>query len=100
MRTLTILISAMLVTLLALVVPSLSAESKLMDEMLLPKKDECLLLAKNCRDNAYILEQRIERLQHEINKGNVVYTDDELNTLKKKLNDANRALEFIFSEGA
>jgi tetrahydromethanopterin S-methyltransferase subunit G len=29
-----------------------------------------------------------------------VYTDDELNILKKKLDDANRALEFIFSDGA
>jgi hypothetical protein len=95
-----ILISALQVTLLTFVVPGISAESKLMDEMLLPKKDECLLLSKNCRDNAYVLEQRIDRLQHEINKGNVVYTDDELNILKKKLDDANRALEFIFSDGA
>jgi hypothetical protein len=30
----------------------------------------------------------------------MVYTDEELGILKKQLNDANRALEFIFDEGA
>jgi hypothetical protein len=100
MRTVTTIVSAMTLTLLAAAVPVLSAENRLMDEMLLPKKDTCLLLAKNCHDNAYVLEQRIKLLQDEINKGNLAYTDDELNILKKKLNDANRALEFLFDEGA
>lgn len=100
MRTLTIIISALLATMLTAVVPGLSAERSLTDEMLLPKKDECLLLAKNCNDNSYVIERRIERLRNEINKGNVIYTDEELNILKKKLENDRRALEFIFNEGA
>ena len=100
MRTLTIFISALLATLLTAVGPALSAEKKTIDQMMLPEKDQCLLFAKNCTDNAYVIEQRIERLRQEINKGNLIYTDDELNILKKKLDDANKTLDFIFREGA
>lgn len=100
MRRLAILVSAMLVSLLISVVPILSAENKLMNELLIPKKDTCLLFAKNCQDNAYILQQRIERLQGEITKGSTVYTYDELNLLRQKLDETNKALEFVFSEGA
>lgn len=100
MRSLTIFISALLVSLLTSVAPILSAEKKLADELLLPKKDTCLLFAKNCQDNAYILQQRLERLQGEIFKGTTVYTRDELNLLRQKLEETNRALEFVFNEGA
>jgi hypothetical protein len=100
MRRVTIFISALLAVLLTSAVPGLSAEKKIVDEMLLPKKDECLLLARNCSDNSYVVEQRIERLRQEINKGNLIYTNEELNILRKKLDDANKALDFIFNEGA
>jgi len=100
MRTLSLFISALLATLLTAVGPALSAEKKTIDQMLLPEKDECLLLARNCNDNSYVIEQRIERLRQEINKGNLIYTDDELNILRQKLNDANRTLDFIYREGA
>jgi len=100
MRKLTILISALVGSLLISVAPILSAESTIKEELQTPKKDLCLLLAKNCQDNAYVLQQRIDRLRGEIYKGTTVYTHDELNILKKKLDDANKALEFVFSEGA
>jgi len=99
MRKLTVIIAALILSLLAFV-PALSAERTLMQELLLPKKDMCLLLAKNCLDNSSAIQQRIERLQEEINKGNLVYTEDELNILRKRLDDANKALEFFFNEGA
>jgi len=100
MRKLTILISALVGSLLISVAPILSAESTIKEELQTPKKDLCLLLAKNCQDNAYVLQQRIDRLRGEIYKGTTVYTHDELNILKKKLDDATKALEFVFSEGA
>jgi len=100
MRKLAILVSAMVGSLLISVVPVLSAENTIRDESLTPKKDLCLLLAKNCQDNGYILQQRIDRLRGEIYKGTTVYTHDELNILKQKLDDAYKALEFVNSEGA
>jgi hypothetical protein len=100
MRKLAIFVSAMVGSLLIAVVPVLSAERTIWEEFQTPKKDLCLLLAKNCQDNAYVLQQRIDRLQGEIYKGTTVYTHDELDILKKKLDEATKALEFVFTEGA
>ena len=100
MRTLTTIVSAMLVTSLISVVPVLSAEKALQKELLTPKKDTCLLFAKSCQDNAYVLQLRVDRLQGEISKGTAVYTNEELKILRQKLDDTNRALDFVFSEGA
>lgn len=53
------------------------------------QKDECLLVAKNCPDRVDSIQERINKLQMEINKGAAVYTPEELNILNKKLDDAN-----------
>jgi hypothetical protein len=100
MRKLAIFVSATVGTLLISAVPLLSAEQTIKEEFQAPQKDLCLLLAKNCQDNAYLIQQRIDRLRGEIGKGTTVYTHDELNILRQKLDDANRALEFVFTEGA
>jgi hypothetical protein len=59
------------------------------------QKDECLLVAKNCPDSVDTIQQRIEKLQREINKGNDVYTSEELRILKQKLDDANYELNTL-----
>jgi hypothetical protein len=51
-------------------------------------KDECLLVAKNCGVSS--INARVERIEREISKGSSVYTDGELNQLKRELNDAYR----------
>jgi hypothetical protein len=51
------------------------------------QKDECLLVAMNCANATETIQQRIDRLNHEIQKGTDVYTPEELNTLKRQLND-------------
>lgn len=63
-------------------------------------KDECLLVAIRCGDDFDTLQQRIDRLQHEISKGRAVYTADELEILRKKLDNARKTLEFFKYEGA
>jgi len=100
MRTLNRIVSAAAVLLLLAAVPAISAENKIMNDRLLPKKDVCLLLAMNCQDNAYVLQQRIDRLQLEISRGGTVYSDSELNILRKKLDETYKALEFVISDGA
>jgi hypothetical protein len=52
------------------------------------EKDKCLLVALNCPDSFDPLQIRIDKLQAEIDKGNAVYTNEELNVLRNKLNDA------------
>lgn len=60
-------------------------------------KDECLLLAMNCDQSVDSIQMRIERLNNEIAKGIDVYTRDELNILKRKLEEINKDLETIVS---
>ncbi|KAA0894017.1 hypothetical protein [Oryzomonas rubra] len=50
------------------------------------QKDECLLVAMNCpTDRADTVQQRVDRLNREIDKGSAVYTDQELQQLKEQL---------------
>ena len=51
----------------------------------IPGKDVCLLVAMNCNDRLESSQHRIDMIQREINKGNAVYTDDELKALQRKL---------------
>jgi hypothetical protein len=60
-------------------------------------RDECLLLAKNCPDSVDSINQRIERLNREIMKGADVYTADELQKLRDKLDDTLRMRDGIAS---
>jgi hypothetical protein len=62
-----------------------SAESTINDTN---SKDECLLISMNCKDYVDSIQQRIEKLNNEIVKGTDVYTRDELNILRQKLDDA------------
>jgi len=57
------------------------------------EKDECILNAKDCGDQALSLESKINRLKQEIAKGNKVYSPKELQKLKNKLEDANDILD-------
>lgn len=54
------------------------------------QKDECLLVARNCSDGVDTIQQRIDKLRIEINKGTEVYTPEELKKLNNKLDDENR----------
>lgn len=56
------------------------------------QKDECLLVARNCPDRVDSIQERIDKLQTEINKGTAVYTPEELGILHQKLDDANRLM--------
>lgn len=66
----------------------------------LDSKDECLLVAINCGTDYFSLERKIENLRKEIDKGKSVYTDDELNILREKLDNATKTMEYFRYEGA
>jgi len=93
-----ILIAALLMSAL----PVLAAEgagSGMTDQGQQGTKDECLLVSKNCGDNVDTIQQRIERISHEISKGSAVYTGEELKRLNNELRDANKTLEDMYSGG-
>lgn len=57
-----------------------------------PNKDECLLLSKDCKDATLSIHEKIDKLNAEIQKGDRVYTADEIKKLQKKLNDTESTL--------
>jgi hypothetical protein len=63
-------------------------------------KDECLLASNNCKSDMKPIEQKIEKLRNEIGRGTTVYTNDELNKLKRELDDANKSLMEMYEGGA
>jgi len=64
------------------------------------QKEECLLVAVNCGTDYRTLELKIESLRNEIAKGSDVYSADELKDLGKRLDNANKTLEFDNKEGS
>jgi hypothetical protein len=62
------------------------------------EKDLCLLYASQCGTQVQSLQDKIYRLQEEIEKGTKVYTVEELRRLKHKLEEANRRLDLFFDE--
>jgi DNA mismatch repair ATPase MutS len=53
------------------------------------QKNECLLIAKGCKDEVDSIQQKIKKIRAEIKKGTKVYTPEELKQLDQKLKEAN-----------
>jgi len=56
------------------------------------QKDQCLLVAMNCKGDSDSVQQRVEKLRNEIGKGIAVYTQEELDQF-------NNQLIWLYSEG-
>jgi len=86
------------VAVLMMAVPARADESavgKTLEEGQQAGKNECLLVAINCANQVDSIQQRIERIKGEIARGTEVYTNDELNKLGRKLDDAIKTLDEI-----
>lgn len=83
--------------LLIMAVPVLAEEGTLMPgtEPQQSDKDECLLMAMNCANQVDSFQERIGRIQNEINKGTDVYTNEELKVLQNKLDDVKRNFDNV-----
>jgi hypothetical protein len=62
------------------------------------QKDECMLAAKHCGLSIMSLQDKIEKLKEDIEKGKAVYTPEELDILKQKLDDVNKTLDFLLDK--
>lgn len=57
-----------------------------------PAKNECILAAKNCKDQVDSIQQRIHKIDAEIKKGTRVYSANDLKKLHAKLLEAKQIL--------
>jgi len=93
-----LIISAAYILLLAL--PVMGGQSTVAggnDAGMQSRKDECLLMAKNCATES--IQERIERITEEIKKGDSVYSPDELIRLENQLADYNNLFENMKTRG-
>ncbi|MDD2541371.1 MAG: hypothetical protein PHH28_10075 [Desulfuromonadaceae bacterium] len=56
------------------------------------KRDECLLISQGCKDATMSIQQKMDKLNAEIKKGQKVYTADELKKLQNKLKETDDML--------
>lgn len=61
--------------------------------MSVTQKDECLLVSKDCKNATLSIQEKIKKLETEINKGKRVYTSEELKKLEQKLKDTEMTLD-------
>ena len=86
--------------------PALAGEGVIgSDQAQQGQRDECLLMTMNCTTSTETIQndsiqRRIERISHEIGKGNAVYTNEELGRLNSQLRDAKDLMATLNSEGA
>lgn len=104
MKTLMKKLALLTASLMILVVPVLADESMRMNTTTEHEqqggKDQCLLVSRNCAGQVDSTQERIDRIQNEINKGTSVYTNDELRTLERKLEQENEFLSDMYRGGA
>lgn len=98
MKRLSQVISAVALT-MALFVPAMAAEGAagVHDQNC---KKECAIQVKNCQTEVDSLPQRIQRLQTAIEKNADSYSKEELNNLKRQLEEALSMLENLQRGGA
>lgn len=61
------------------------------------QKDECLLISKDCKTATLSIQEKIKKLQTEIQKGKRVYTADELKKLEQKLKETETTLDELLT---
>ena len=62
------------------------------------EKNLCILLAVQCGNSIYSLQDKIQLLREEIAKGKSAYTPEEIDKLKMKLEDVSKILDFLLAE--
>ena len=68
-------------------------------QMTKEEKDQCLLAAKNCANEADTIQKKIKKLNAEIKKGKKVYTAEELKKLNDKLKETEQMLDDMLKGG-
>ena len=102
MKRLALSIATLTAATLISALPALAAEemgSRMMDQDQQGRKDECVLMSKNCGDRIDTIQQKIMRISHEIDRGSAVYTSGELRHLEFQLEEAQRTLVELTQSG-
>jgi hypothetical protein len=62
------------------------------------EKNECILLAIKCGNSILSIQDKIQLLREEIAKGKSAYTPEEIERLKRKLEEASKTLDYLLDK--
>jgi hypothetical protein len=62
------------------------------------EKNECLLAGKHCGYSVVSIQDKIDLLNDEIDKGTTVYSLKELHKLQQKLDDVEKTLDLLLDD--
>ncbi|UFS70128.1 hypothetical protein LPW11_19915 [Geomonas sp. RF6] len=92
-------VSALFLACLMFAAVPVYAQSSSQGQVSAQEKDECLLAARGCANEVDSIQKQVKKLQKEIRKGDRVYTKEELQTLKRKLEEVNSLLADLNKPG-
>lgn len=100
MKNSSILFMTLVCSLLLNVVPVYADEASSVEqyEQQAQEKNECMLWAIKCGNSIISIQDKIQLLKEEIAKGKSAYTPEEIDRLKKKLEEANKTLDFLLDK--
>ena len=100
MKRTSILFMAIVFSLLSIIVPVYADEADTDEptEQQTQQKNECILLAISCGNSIISIQDKIQLLKEEIAKGRKVYSPEELDKLRKKLDEVNKTLDFLLDK--
>ena len=95
-----ILFTAVVFSLLSISMPVYADETATGEptEQQTRQRNECILLAIKCGNSIISIQDKIQLLKEEIAKGRTAYTREELDTLKKKLDEVSKTLDFLLDK--
>jgi acetylglutamate synthase len=99
MKRKSILFMTIVFSLLSIIVPVYADEATTEEptEQQTQQKNECILLAVSCGNSIISIQDKIQLLKEEIAKGRKVYSPEELNNLRKKLDEVSKTLDFLLN---
>jgi len=91
---------AILISMLSIFAPVYADEATTEEpaEQETQQKNECILLAISCGNSIISIQDKIQLLKEEIAKGRKVYSPEELDKLRKKLDEVNKTLDFLLDK--
>jgi len=100
MKRTAILFMAIVFSLLSIIVPVYADEADTDEptEQQTQQKNECILLAISCGNSIISIQDKIQLLNEEIAIGRKVYSPEELDKLRKKLDEVSKTLDFLLDK--
>jgi len=100
MKRTSMLLMAIVFSLLSIIMPVYADEAATDEptEQQTQQKNECILLAISCGNSIISIQDKIQLLNEEIAKGRKVYSPEELDKLRKKLDEVNKTLDFLLDK--